>query len=43
MANEYKLSYTAEEINNKLRQIDNLSEEINALKALLVDGNEVEY
>ena len=28
MATEYKLSYTAAEINNKLGQIDNLSEEI---------------
>jgi hypothetical protein len=43
MATEYKLSYTAAEINNKLGQIDNLSEEIADLKALLVDGNEVKY
>lgn len=33
MANEYKLSYTAEEINSKLGQIDSLSEEIVDLKA----------
>ena len=35
MANEYKLSYTAEEINSKLGQIDGLSEEIADLQIQL--------
>ena len=37
MAIEYKLSYTANEINNKLGQIDNLSEEISSLSSEIVD------
>lgn len=37
MAIEYKLSYTAEEINNKLGQIDNLSEELNQLSSEIAD------
>ena len=43
MAIEYRLSYTAEEVNNKLNEIDQLSEEVAEIKALLVDGNEAEH
>ena len=43
MATEYKLSYTAEEINNKLGEIDQLSEEILDLNEEIANISAVAY
>ena len=41
--NETGLEYFYNKIKDKLNKIDELSEEIEEIKELLVDGNEVEY
>ena len=37
------IQYFYNKIKDKLNKVDELSEEIKEIKALLVDGNEVEY